>query len=194
MHKWHMYTIKIIIKHLTNVNVWESMEKPCSCMQFIKSRIFYCKSRENPYHYYNSRENPYQVLQVTCSASERAMKLKVHMIKSLSPWYQATPKKKITRLLLLALLLVLHTCNNTDGNKLVIFSGSALYYGDNYIVMNESATHSCSKMMPMLYSWATTTRQSLVLTILYICTVTVLMIGFSHTPWQPVSMVRTVLG
>ena len=35
--------------------------------------------------YYKSRENPYQVLQVTCAASERAMKLKVCMIKSLSP-------------------------------------------------------------------------------------------------------------
>ena len=49
--------------------------KPCSCMQFIKSRIFYYKSRDNPYQYYKSRENPYQVLQVTCTASERAMKI-----------------------------------------------------------------------------------------------------------------------
>jgi len=32
------------------------------------------------------------------------------------------------------LLLVLRTRNNTDGNKLVIFSGIALYYGDNYII------------------------------------------------------------
>ena len=60
---------------LTPVNVWESMGKPCSCTQFIKSRIFY----------YKLRENPYQVLQVTCAVSERAMKSKVHMIKSLSP-------------------------------------------------------------------------------------------------------------
>jgi len=47
--------------------------------QFIKSRIFYCKScenpyqycksHENPYQYYKSRENPYQVLQVTQAAS-----------------------------------------------------------------------------------------------------------------------------
>ena len=42
--------------------------------------------------------------------------------------------KNITRLLPLALLLVLRTRNNTDGNKLVIFSGMAWYYGDNYIV------------------------------------------------------------
>jgi len=54
-------------------------------LQFIKSRIFYCKSRENPYQYYKSRENPYQVLEVTRAASERAMKSKVRMIKSLSP-------------------------------------------------------------------------------------------------------------
>ena len=41
------------------------MGKPCSCMQFIKSRICYYKSCENPYQYCKSRENPYQVLQVT---------------------------------------------------------------------------------------------------------------------------------
>ena len=35
--------------------------------------------------------------------------------------------KNIIHLLPLALLLVLHTCNNTDGNKLVIFSGIAWY-------------------------------------------------------------------
>ena len=42
--------------------------------------------------------------------------------------------KNTTRLLPLALLLVLRTRNNTDGNKLVTFSGIALYYGDNYII------------------------------------------------------------
>ena len=34
---------------LTRANVCESMGKPCSCRQFIKSRLFYYKSRENPY-------------------------------------------------------------------------------------------------------------------------------------------------
>jgi len=34
----------------------------------------------------------------------------------------------------LALLLVLRTRNNTDGNKLVIFFGIASYYGDNYVL------------------------------------------------------------
>ena len=42
--------------------------------------------------------------------------------------------KNITHLLPLALLLMLHTRNNTDGYKLVIFSGIALYYGDTCIV------------------------------------------------------------
>ena len=77
--------IMMFIIRLTHANVWESMGKPCSCTQFIKSRIFYSKSRKNPYQYYKSRENPYQVLQVTCAVSECAMKSKVRMIKSLSP-------------------------------------------------------------------------------------------------------------
>ena len=56
------------------------------------------------------------------------------MIELLSPQYQAIPES-ITSLLLLPLLLVLCTGNNTDGNKLVIFSGIAWYYGDNYILL-----------------------------------------------------------
>ena len=82
--KLKVCVIKIIIIHLTYANtcIWESMGKPCSCTQFLKSRIFYYKSCENPYQYCKS---PCQVLQVTCTASERPMKLKVHMIKSLSP-------------------------------------------------------------------------------------------------------------
>jgi len=44
--------------------------------------------------------------------------------------------KNITRLLPLALLVVLRTRNNTDGNKLRIFSSIALYCGDNNIVQN----------------------------------------------------------
>ena len=38
-----------IIIRLTHTNVWESMGKPCSCTQFIISRIFYYESRKNPY-------------------------------------------------------------------------------------------------------------------------------------------------
>ena len=72
--------------HLTHVNVWESVGKPCRCTQFAKSRVlFYYKSRKNSYQYYKSCKNPCTVLPVTCAAIERAMKLKVRMIKSLSP-------------------------------------------------------------------------------------------------------------
>ena len=54
------------------------------------------------------------------------------IINTIVPSYTG---KNTTRLLSLALLLVLHTHNNTDGNKLVIFSGVALYYGDTCITM-----------------------------------------------------------
>ena len=83
-------------------------------MQFIKSRILY----------YKSRENPYQVLQVTCAASERAMKSKVRMINS---YHHSTKlyRKKYHSFVAVGI---------ADGNKLVIFSGIALYYGDTYII------------------------------------------------------------
>ena len=48
-------------------------------------------------------------------------------------------RKNITRLLPLALLLVLRTRNNTDSNKLVTFSVIALYYGDTYIASQNHA-------------------------------------------------------
>ena len=59
--------------HVTQANVWDSMQKPCSCVQFVKNCILY----------YMSHENPYQVFQATCAVSERGMKLNVHRIKSL---------------------------------------------------------------------------------------------------------------
>ena len=118
--------ILAIIIRLTHENVWESMGKPCSCMQFIKSCIFYCKSRESRYQ---SRENPYQVLQVTRTGSERAMKLKDKIIITIVPSYTG---KNITSLLPLTLLLVLRTRYNKDSNKLVIFYSIAWYYGDDY--------------------------------------------------------------
>ena len=125
--------ITCIIIRLTHANVWESMGKPCSCTQFIKSRIFYSKSRENPYQYCKSRVNLYQVLQVTCAASEPFNEIEGSYNKIIITIVPSCTGKNITRLLPLALLLVLRTRNNTDGNKLVIFSGIALYYGDTYI-------------------------------------------------------------
>ena len=43
---------------------------------------------------------------------------------------------------------MLRTRNNTDGNKLVIFSGIASYYGDNYILRDShkyNHMHCCAK-------------------------------------------------
>ena len=69
-----------------------------------------------------------KLLQVTWESesdtASRALRLvwmrnEVHTIKSLLPKYTG---KNITHLLLLVLLLVLRIRNNTDGNKLVIFS------------------------------------------------------------------------
>ena len=64
----------------THANVWESMGNPCNCKQLTKAvffttshvriRIRYCKSHKNLYQYCHVH------------ASERAMKLKVCMIKS----------------------------------------------------------------------------------------------------------------
>ena len=69
--------------------------------------------------YFILQVTPKSVSGVTCAASERAMKLNVCMIKIIIK-HQAT-SEKITRLLPLALLLVLY--NNTD---------RTLYYGDTY--------------------------------------------------------------
>ena len=45
-------------------------------------------------------------------------------------------EKNIAHLLPSVSLLVLRTRNNTDGSKLVISSGIALYYADTYVVVN----------------------------------------------------------
>lgn len=60
--------------------------------------------------------------------------------------------KNITSLLPLVLLLVLHTCNNTDGNKLRIFFGIALYRGDTYNIKN-SCMHCILCVLRTLLHW-----------------------------------------
>ena len=77
-----------------------------------------------------SHDNPYQVLQVTfiCNEIEGSYD---KIVITIVQWYTG---KNIPCLLLLALLLVRSTSNNTDGYKLVIFSGIALYYGDTSIL------------------------------------------------------------
>ena len=42
-------------------------------------------------------------------------------------------KKNMTCLLLSALLILLRTYNNTDGNNLMLFSSIPLYYGDTHV-------------------------------------------------------------
>ena len=93
------------------------MGKPCSCMQVIKSKLFYYKSRNNPHQCYNSRKKPYQVLQLMCV---RLNEIKGSYDKIITPIVPSYTKKYIPCLLPLALLLLLHTHNNTDRNKLVI--------------------------------------------------------------------------
>ena len=134
-------SISIIIIRLTHANVWESMGKLCSCTQFIKS----CFASR-------ARIHNYQVLLVTCTASEHAMKMMEKIIVTIVPSY--TGKKNITHLLLLALLLMLQTRNNTDANKLVIFSSTALYYDDTYII----SPCSIGGLERLIYSSACTLR------------------------------------
>ena len=38
---------------------------------------------------------------------------------------------------------LMRTRNNADGNKLVIFSGIALYYGDTYIITQKAKLYNC---------------------------------------------------
>ena len=97
-------------------------------MQIINSRIFYYKLCKNPSQYYKSHENSYQ-----CYKSHENS---YQCYKSCVPCDGSYDKIIITtRLLPLALLFVLRARNNTDGNKLVIFSGIAFYYGDTYITL-----------------------------------------------------------
>jgi len=65
------------------------------------------------------------------------------IIITIAPSYTG---KNITSLLPSVLLLMLRTCNNTDGNKLVIFSGIASYYGDNYILYHTSNSRKCMEV------------------------------------------------
>ena len=58
---------------------------------------------------------------------------------------------------------MLRTRNNTDGNKLVIFSGIALYYGDTYIILalmqvseihvQQATVKKVTRLLPSLVEW-----------------------------------------
>ena len=92
-------------------NQWGSFVAACSvCRIFTTSHVRIRKSR---------------VLHLNINEIE---------IKIIITIVQSYTEKNITFELPLALLLVLPTSNNTDGNKLVIFYSITSYYGDNYIL------------------------------------------------------------
>ena len=100
---------------------WGSLAAARSLQKAVFFTTSHARIRISTTSHAIAREFAYQILQVTCTAS--AMKSKVRMIKS--PQYQAIPEKYH---------LFVAAGGNTDGNKLVIFSGIALYYGDTYII------------------------------------------------------------
>ena len=111
-----------IIIRLTHANVWESMGKPCSCVQFIKNRIFYCKSRENPYQYYKSCENPYRDITITGTCPGHAHSTcPAHVSNSIpihpqhTRSFSADAKQSATQHLqyLHMILAILHSSNTT---------------------------------------------------------------------------------
>ena len=83
-----------------------------STTSHVRIRIKYCKSRALHLNVHNEIKGSYDKIIIT-----------------IVPSYT---RKNITRLLPLELFLLLRTCNNTDCNKLGIFSSIASYYGDNY--------------------------------------------------------------
>ena len=119
------------IMPLTHANVWESVEKPCSCVQFLKSDFYY-KSCENPYQYTSHTRihisTTLNNVHIWTCNEIRSSDNKI--IITIVPSYT---ERKITCLLLLALLPMLHSHNNTDRNKLMMFFGITLYYGDTHI-------------------------------------------------------------
>ena len=118
--------------NLTHANVW----KPCSCIQFIKRRIFTTS--------YARIHISIASHMKTCisTTSHVRMYCKSHVLRLNMQWSQryvwkiiviGVPSytgKKYYSVVALALLLMLCTHNNTDGNKL----GDILYCDDTYIV------------------------------------------------------------
>ena len=100
----------------------------CECMRVNGEALQLCAVYKELYFLLQVTRESVSVLQVMHAASECAMKLKGLYVNHSTKLY----RKNITRLLPLALLLMLRTHNNTNGNKLVIFSTIALYYGDTY--------------------------------------------------------------
>ena len=110
----------------------------------MRELIQYCKSHKNPY-------------QVRTTSHVRCAwlcnKIKGSYDNIIITIVQSYTGKNITRLLPLALLLVLRIRNNTDGYKLVIFSSIAFYYGDTYIIAQymQTLSHDSSSIYQGLH-------------------------------------------
>ena len=91
--------IYFFIIHLTHVTVWESLGKPCSCAQFINFTTSHARIRISYYKSYSLHLNVHNEIEGSYDRT----------IVTIVPNYTGT------HVLPLALLLVLHTCNYTDG-------------------------------------------------------------------------------
>ena len=125
------------------------MVKPCSCVQFIKSRIFLLQVTGNPHQYHKSRESPYQLPQVTqefVSGSYYKSRALCHSIVAV------------------CIVLVLRTRNTTDSSKLVITFGIDLYYGDTYI-MSPLRNNYMQAANPIYIKWFQTQNNCMIATL-----------------------------
>ena len=120
--RWFIrHWIECFIIRLTQMYVsqWGSLAATSS---FWKAVFFTASHARIRIRYYKSR-----VLHLNVQWNQRFVWL--------NHYHHSTKKyREKNHSLPLAFLLMLHTHNNTDGNKLVIFSGIASYYGDNYII------------------------------------------------------------
>ena len=110
---------------LTHANVWESMGKPCSCKRPILLQVTWESVSVLQVTRESVSGNASHIRWVwTCNEIEGSYD---KIIITIVPSYT---RKNITCLLPLALLLVLHTRNDTDDNKT---RDTALYYDDTYM-------------------------------------------------------------
>ena len=151
---WRLNHVELVphVRIMEYIYMMRSVCKPCSCVQFIKAVIFTA-----------SHARTHTILQVTQkSVSGTASHVRsAWLCNEIKGSYdniiitivQSYTGKNITRLLPLALLLVLRIRNNTDGYKLVIFSSIAFYYGDTYIIAQymQTLSHDSSSIYQGLH-------------------------------------------
>ena len=111
--------------HLTHANVWESVGKPCSCTQFIKSRTSHTRIRISTASHARFHIRYCKSLQVTresvsgTTCKSLALCLNVEWNRRFIWWNHYHQGWELAEII--------------TSNKLVIFC-IALYYGDTYII------------------------------------------------------------